>query len=282
MSLSRTGIVDLLETILSTQNEGKWDTLERLIQPNVIINDNSQQRDAFIAKLRFDIENQGTSSKLDSCVVDVNAQAITARIIKTQPPSAEHEEEGASTIQIFQYQEIILAWFLDGQLSILKTLQDNDARRAKQRSATTTPTHLLENSSTTSLNLEEMYRNYIKSINDKTMEANFQNFCKPSVTHNTHQKTVPEYISLIKESQSAIKDLYFDIQDLIIDNESGRVAARLEFTGIPVKNWADAEPNGQSVRFHEHVMYWLDEGRIHWVWSIVDLDTYRKQLRSGD
>ncbi|KAJ4269470.1 hypothetical protein NW762_001130 [Fusarium torreyae] len=282
MSLSRTGMVDLLETIISAQNEGKWDTLEHLVQPNVVINDNSQQRDVFIAKLRSDIENQGKSSKLDSCVVDVNAQAITARIIKTQTPPAEKEEERASIIQTIQYQEITLAWFIDGQLSALKTLQDNDARRAKQHSATATPTHLLENSSPTSLNLEEMYRGYIKSINDKTMEANFQNFCKPSVTHNTHQKTIPEYISLIKESQSAIKNLYFDIQDLVVDNESGRVAARLEFTGTPVKEWADAEPNGDSVRFHEHVMYWLDEGKIHWVWSIVDLDTYRRQLRSGD
>ncbi|KAF4962459.1 hypothetical protein FSARC_9454 [Fusarium sarcochroum] len=280
MSSSRRGIIGLLETILSAQNEGKWDTLESsLVQPNVTINENSQQRDVFITKLRSDTENQSTSSKLDSCVVDVNAQAIAARIIRTQAPSS---EEGASTLQPSQHQEIILAWFVDGQLSALKTLQDNDARRAKQHSATATPTHLLESSGSTSLNLEGMYHDYIKSINDKTMKANFQNFCKPSVTHNTLEKTIPEYISLIQESQSAIKDLYFDIQDLIVDGETGRVAARLEFTGTPVKNWAGAKPNGESVRFHEHVMYWLDEGRIHWVWSIVDLDTYRRQLRSGD
>jgi predicted ester cyclase len=267
-AMSRTELITVLEKIINTQNEGEWAILESLVQQTVEIDGESQQRSEFIANLRSRAQS-GSASKLDSYVVDTSAQAIAARIIKT---------ETASSTEKSQYQEIVLAWFVDGRLSNLKTLRDNDARRAKRASETVTPS-LLQEAKPTSIDLDALYRAYIKSINDQTMEANFENFCKPLVSHNTVEKTVAEYIALIQESQSAIQGLHFEIQDLIVDNDLGRVAARLEFTGVPVKRWADADATGVSVKFHEHVMYWFDEGRMHWVWSIVDLETYRKQLK---
>ncbi|KAF4443328.1 polyketide cyclase [Fusarium acutatum] len=262
---SRSELIDLLKSILDARNETNWESLESLFQPIMLIDTTSQQRDNFIANLR---SATGVSVKLDSWVVDVNAQAVAARVVKTETLHGERCE----------YQEIILTWFADGRLATLKRLKDGDSRSAKQ---TTTPS-LLEELKPTSLDIAALYSEYIKSINDKTMEANFDKFCQPSVTHNTVEKTIAEYITLISESQSAIRDLYFDIQDLIVDKDAGRVAARLEFTGVPVKTWGGAEPNGKAVKFHEHVMYWLDEGKIHWVWSVVDLDTYRKQLQQTD
>ncbi|KAF5530923.1 polyketide cyclase [Fusarium mexicanum] len=263
---SRSELIDHLKSILDARNETNWENLESLFQPSMLIDTASQQRDNFIANLRA---ATGVSVKLDSCVVDVNAQAVAARVVKTETlPNGEQ----------YKYQEIILAWFVDGRLATLKRLKDEDSRSAKQ---TTTPS-LLEELKPTSLDLAALYHEYIKSINDKTMEENFDNFCQSSVTHNTVEKTIAEYISLISESQSAIRDLYFDIQDLIVDKDAGRVAAILEFTGIPIKTWGGTEPNGKTVKFHEHVMYWLDEGKMHWVWSVVDLDTYRKQLQQTD
>ncbi|KAJ4115356.1 hypothetical protein NW768_011208 [Fusarium equiseti] len=267
-SLSRSEIVSSLKAILSAQHDAQWDKLESLVQPTVTINDKSLQQDGFVAHLRSDGESKNISAKVESSVVDVDAQAIAARVIKTESISE-------STVR---YQEIMLAWFKDGRLSAIKSLQDNDARRAKEPSATETPGHLL-NANPSGVDLDSTYRAYIKSINEKTMENTFDKFCQPVVTHNTHEKTIAEYISLIQESQEAIQGLYFDIQDLLVDEESGRVAARLEFTGVPVKTWANAEPSGQAVKFHEHVMYWFDKGKIHWVWSIVDLDTYREQCQ---
>ncbi|KAM0244704.1 hypothetical protein ACHAP5_006047 [Fusarium lateritium] len=264
---SRTELIAVLEKIINTQNEGEWTILESLIQPTIRINGDPQQRNTFIADLSSRTQS-GVISELDSYAVDTKAQAVAARIIKT---------EIASSTEKYQYQEIILAWFVDGRLSNLKTLRDNDARRTEQASESATPSPLQE-ASPTSLDLEALYRAYIKSINEHTMEASFENFCKPTVSHNTVEKTIVEYITLIQESQSAIQGLYFEIQDLIVDSDLGRVAARLEFTGVPVKRWADANATGDSVRFHEHVMYWFDEGRMHWVWSIVDLDAYRRQL----
>ncbi|KAF9784234.1 hypothetical protein IL306_007747 [Fusarium sp. DS 682] len=268
-SKTRSELIGLLQTIFDARNEGHWETLESLFQSTMLIDTTLLQSDVFIANLRA---STGVSVKLDGSVVDVDTQAVSARVIKTETFSGSERCE---------YQEIILAWFIDGRLATLKRLKDDDSRSAKQTLAAKTPTHLQE-LNPTSLDLGKLYRDYIESINDKTMEANFHTFCQPSVTHNTVEKTIPEYIALIKDSQEAIQGLYFDIQDLIVDNEAGRVAARLEFTGVPVKTWADAEPNGKSVKFHEHVMYWFDNGKIHWVWSVVDLETYRKQLQDTE
>ncbi|KAF5665298.1 polyketide cyclase [Fusarium heterosporum] len=253
---SRADLVAAVEKILDKQNEGHQTDAESLVQPNITVD----------GRVAPSVETWA----LDSCVIDVNAQAVAVRVIKTQ---------AISLTRTCQYQEIIFAWFAHGQLSCLKTLRDNDARRAEQELEKATPQNL-QAPCHTSLDLEAKYRAYIKSINDQTMEATFDGFCKAWVSHNAAKKTIAEYISLIQESQSAIQGLNFEIQDLIIDKDAGRVAARLEFTGTPVKRWADAMPTGGSVKFHEHVMYWFDEGKIHWVWSIVDLDTYREQLQS--
>ncbi|KAG5757643.1 hypothetical protein H9Q69_014036 [Fusarium xylarioides] len=260
----RDQLVAALQAILCAENEGNWGALEQLVQPRLVVNSTPQHRDLFIANLQ---RSRVFSSKLDSCVADVNSQAVSARILKTeQLPDATGDE----------HQEIIFAWFTNGLLAALKTL--GDVGRPKPVSLSANPLHL-EELIPTSFDLAARYRDYIKSINNKTMKDNFSKFCMPLVTHNAVQKTIAEYIALIEESQDAIEGLFFNIQDLIVDSEAGRVAARLQFTGVPVKTWADAEPNGDSVVFHEHVIYWLSEGKIHWVWSVVDVEAYRKQLR---
>jgi len=168
-SLSRSEIIQSLEAIINAQDENHWDKLESSIESIVTINKTPLQRDKFIAQLCSDVTDNNTSSKLDSFIVDVNAQAIAARVIKTQSISPE--------AQLVQYQEIMLAWFKDGRLSSIKSLQDNDARRAKEPSAAKTPGHLLDNANSTTIDLYSIYRDYIKSINSKTMEATFGRFC---------------------------------------------------------------------------------------------------------
>ncbi|KAJ3524772.1 hypothetical protein NM208_g11922 [Fusarium decemcellulare] len=271
-SSSREDIVSLFRALLDYQNAGKWQELEKHIQPTVDVDNDQQQRDTFIARLRSEVELGHQQFRLESYVVDVNSKAIAARIIKSETA----QDDIAKT---FEYQEITLAWFVDGRLSKYRALQDDDTRRMRQATAPSTPTSELQSRAPTSLNLRSFYQNYISSINSKSMDQDFDKFCQPTVTHNTRPFAIPEYIKLISESQAAIKGLYFDVQDLLVDDQSGLVAARLEFTGEPVETWAGAKPNGKSVRFHEHVMYWLDGGKITWVWSIVDLHSYRRQLQ---
>lgn len=119
------------------------------------------------------------------------------------------------------------------------------------------------------------------------MATTLPRFCHATVTHNTVPRTLAEYQSLMEDAQAAIPDITFVISDLITDEDRQMVAARLEFTGTPVKAFAGVVPPAEEelegrrreVRFSEVVFYWFQEGKIREVVSLVDLETYRKQVK---
>ncbi|KAK7749290.1 hypothetical protein SLS62_008259 [Diatrype stigma] len=126
--------------------------------------------------------------------------------------------------------------------------------------------------------LEELYRAYIDCINKRTMETDLPKFCHPRVFHNDQALSLDRYRHLMQDAIDAIPDISFGLHTLITDKEAQRVAARLEFTGTPIKAIQGVEPNGRPVHFAEHVTYQLRDGKIHRVWSIVDWVSYRQQL----
>ncbi|CCF47330.1 hypothetical protein CH063_04122 [Colletotrichum higginsianum] len=87
-----------------------------------------------------------------------------------------------------------------------------------------------------------------------------------------------EYRRGVEGSREAISGLRFEIQELLVDDETQQVAARLQITGTPVAEFAGARPNGKAVKFHEHCMYRFDKGKIALVWATMELDAYRRQL----
>ncbi|KAJ4142857.1 hypothetical protein NW754_010296 [Fusarium falciforme] len=258
--------------MLDCQNYGKWNELETYIRPIVNIVGGSQKRDEFITYLRSGAGDGNRKSKLDSYIVDHGSQAIAARIIRI-----ESAQDGSATSE---YQEVIMAWFIDGRLSTFKTIQDNDARRAKQPSAPRTP-DTLARGVFTSLDLRAQYHQYIASMNNRTMEAEFENFVQPIVTHNDCTMTISDYMKPIGKSQEAIESLKLEVQGMLVDSQSGTVAVRIKFTGVSVGVWGDAGPSGKPVRFHEHAMYWFDGGKVSFVWAALGFDEYRQQLKEG-
>ncbi|UPL01112.1 hypothetical protein LCI18_012046 [Fusarium solani-melongenae] len=272
-NLSSEGILSSFQSILDCQNYGKLEEPETYIQPIVNIVGGSQKRDEFITYLRSGAGGGHRKSKLDSYIVDHDSQAIAARIIRI-----ESAQDGSATSE---YQQVIMAWFVDGCLSTFKTIQDNDARRARQPSAPRTP-DTLARGVPTSLDLRAQYHRYIASMNNRTMEAEFENFVQPIVTHNGRTMTTSDYMKPIGKSQEAIESLKLEVQDMLVDNQSGTVAVRIKFTGVSVRVWGNAGPSGKPVTFHEHAMYWFEGGKVSFVWATLDFDEYRQQLKESD
>lgn len=272
-NLSSEEIISSFRAILDRQNDGEWDELEPYIQPTVNMVDGSQKRDEFIAFLRSSVEDGNRKAELDSYIVDCDSQAIAARVIRI-----ESAQDGSATSE---YQEVIMAWFVDGRLSTFKRIQDNDARRAREPSAPRTPDGLVQRAPT-SLDLRAQYHQYIASMNNRTMEAEFENFVQPIVTHNGRTMTTSEYMEPIGKSQEAIESLKLEVQDMLVDNQSATVAVRIKFTGVSVGVWGNAGPSGKPVTFHEHAMYWFEGGKVSFVWAALDFDEYRQQLKESD
>lgn len=65
---------------------------------------------------------------------------------------------------------------------------------------------------------------------------------------------------------------------LVTDAATQQITAKIDFTGTPIKKFQDVDATGRIVRYSELEFYWLDEGKIARVESLVDWKTYRKQL----
>ncbi|KAI8718203.1 hypothetical protein NCS52_00598500 [Fusarium sp. LHS14.1] len=249
-NLSSEEIISSFQAILDCQDYGKWEELEAYIQPTVDIVGGSQKRDEFIAFLRSSVEDGTRKAELDSYIVDHESQAIAARIIRI-----ESVQDGSATSE---YQEIIMAWFVDGRLSTFITIQDNDARRARHPSAPRTPDGVAQRAPT-SLDLRAQYRQYIASMNNRTMETELGNFVQPIVTHNGRTMTTSDYMRPIGKSQEAIESLKLEVQNMLVDNQSGTVAVRIKFTGVS-----------------------FEGGKVSFVWAALDFDEYRQQVKDSD
>ncbi|KAK7733981.1 hypothetical protein SLS53_007976 [Cytospora paraplurivora] len=166
----------------------------------------------------------------------------------------------------------------------ISTIIDTEALHASQPTtalrASNIPIHPNPPAHASRQTLQERYHAYIAVINAgaAAMTSHLAEFCQPVVTHNGQVHSLRMYQRLMQDAQDASPDIIFHVADLIVDEERQILAARLEFTGTPVRTWAGVEPNGKGVDFSEQVFYWFEEGRICSVVSVVDMDAYRKSM----
>lgn len=273
----------VLRTIVRNLDAQDWEGFEENVQPSIDFNGHTQSATAFFDQLSKPPAGPEVwrERQTDVIALDSGGDAVAARFIHCiRPRGSTETPEGEG--QAYEFQEIVFAWFVDNRLTRWLSLRDEDGFRARTPTVPRTPWPSYTDRSPAadaSLDLAEHYRAYIASINDKTMEAEFGRFCQPEVEHNGRRLRIAEYIPLISDSQDAIEGLQFHIQELLADSQTQQVAAVLEFTGTPVREWGGAKPNGKSVRFRELVMYQLHEGKILRVWSVIELDAYREQLK---
>ncbi|KAF5002458.1 hypothetical protein FDECE_10617 [Fusarium decemcellulare] len=269
-TMSKEDIVTSFQTFLDYQNAANWDDIQKCIQPSVHLENSPVQRDAFIAQLRFGVERRQKQSELANYVVDLGSQAIAAEVINSENEPG-HQGTAGKTLE---YREIAFAWFADGRLSKFKSLRDSHAQPPESTLRQITP----ESQTPASLDLKAHYQDYISTINAGTMGLHHEKFLQSAMKHNNRAGQVSDFMNWMSSTRQAIQSLHYDIKDLLVDSQSGQIAACVEITGLPVETWLGMEPNGKSIRFQEHAMYWLDKGRIKSLLTVLDLDSARKQL----
>ncbi|TLS26325.1 hypothetical protein PpBr36_04709 [Pyricularia pennisetigena] len=286
-------------------NLGRWDELAQYVpqEGRVTYNKREYHGVEFLTRMRERIGALPDGAfEVDTSMGDEEAQVVAVRIIwRTTVPEGEDMElmpglegivlsGGGRGGSISEKQRLtgvhhLFCWLKNGQVSDIETIGDVDGVFLDDDVSSTTdstPASLADDSPTyfaSKADLSSNYRAYIDCINGRTMEADLPRFCHASVWHNNRQLSLSQYRHLMEDAQRAIPDIRFDVQSLIVDENSQRLAVRLEFTGVPALKWAGVEPSGKAVAFSEHVFYWLHDGRIRKVLSLVDLATYREQVR---
>lgn len=129
--------------------------------------------------------------------------------------------------------------------------------------------------------LKSRYKAYIDAINGRNMSHTLSAFCHDIVIHNGKSLPLGEYQQLMEDAQAVMPDIEFNIAATLVDIDKQLLAARLDFRGTPIKEFAGVTPlEGvkKEVRFSEVVFYWFLDGKIAQVVSLVDWVDYRVQL----
>ncbi|KAL6855481.1 hypothetical protein ACO1O0_006630 [Amphichorda felina] len=266
-------IAEAYRSWLDAVNRQDTEGIHKLLSDSIVYNgDTTFSKADYIGHMTETLPEFSIDHRIDLDMLTVNndASALAARLI----------HQATLSDQRVEWPEHIFIWFnADGKISRIQTLIDLDALHSDTpsvplpRTSHTNPSTLPPGS-----DLPAMYRAYIHAINTHTMTEHFPLYCHPSVTHNARALSLGEYGGFIEDSFGEIRGLSFTVREIVADDDAQYVAARLEFTGTPVSEFRGIRPNGRAVRFWEHVLYGLDGGRISWVWSLLDLEAFRRCL----
>lgn len=126
------------------------------------------------------------------------------------------------------------------------------------------------------LELGERYRRYLACLNRRQFDE-LARFVHDPVFHNERELSIAEFAQLLRRDVEEIPDLHYAIEQLLVADD--QVACRIRFDCTPVafRGLPAAE---RMISFAEHAFYRYEAGRIARIWSVVDMDAIRAQLRA--
>ncbi|KFA68521.1 hypothetical protein S40285_09689 [Stachybotrys chlorohalonatus IBT 40285] len=213
--------------------------------------------------------------ELDMLTVDVQTRGVAASVIHRgtlQKPYL----GGLVTSEAIEWSEHVLNWFnAESKIIRTKTLNEVEAIRTGTPQVARMP-KVQPAPAPQGFDIKTTYRNYVHT--SVTARENLHNFVQPTLTHNLHPCTLDQFRGFIESTTKQIQGFDVTIVDLITDEVSQHVAARIELSGKPVAEFAGVQPTGKEVRFPEHAFYKLSEGKIIHYRGVADLDVYKKCL----
>ena len=123
--------------------------------------------------------------------------------------------------------------------------------------------------------LASVCRRYIACLNDRDLDR-LCDFVDEDVEYNGRRVGLSGYRAMLEGNYRDIPDLRFLIQMLVAG--ASAIGARLNFDCTPAGRFLGLDIDGQRVSFSENVFYEYANGRIRYVWSVVDKGAIEAQL----
>lgn len=121
-----------------------------------------------------------------------------------------------------------------------------------------------------------VYRDYLTCLNERQW-GELGTFAADRLSYNGKDMTLDDYRAMLQSDVHAIPDLQFRPELLLADEHV--VSCRLLFQCTPQHRFLGFEPTGEQFTFAEHVFYRFENRRIVEVWSLIDKDAIREQMR---
>jgi predicted ester cyclase len=126
------------------------------------------------------------------------------------------------------------------------------------------------------VDLADRYRGYLTCLNERRFH-DLPEFVHEPVVHNDRTLRIAEFQDLLRRDAAEIPDLNYEIERLVVQGE--QVACRIRFDCTPTASFRGILPTGRPISFVEHVFYRYEDGRIAQIWSLIDMEAIREQLR---
>ncbi|TLD16138.1 uncharacterized protein PgNI_00012 [Pyricularia grisea] len=159
--------------------------------------------------------------------------------------------------------------FQNATIFSIDIIDDVDALRNKESQTVRIPTWTARPAATGFL-LRDAYWSYFECVSSRTMDKDLVKFTHDQIIFNGHQLSREQYRGAMEECHDVMADFNEDKQQLM---------ARVTFEWTPIKTWNGIEPTGKRVKFSEHVFVWFDEGRMHTSVTLLDMESFKSQMR---
>lgn len=232
--------------------------------------------DAFIAAT-VDVEIKDTY--VDALVVDKPAKKITSRLVHFTEPRSDGSKG--------EWSKIVFVHFDDnGKVSRIHSLAENPILDQIREGVLTPPVGRSAKVATVAplLSTEEIdtfYHGYIDILTNHTVAENFPKLVHEQFSHDVTPLSLQIFIDVVEEFSNEIQGLAFELKDLVRDEDTQQIGALVGLSGLPVKKFRGVDPTGKPADFDEYCIYTLKEGKIKSLWSVWDINTYKKCL-SGE
>ncbi|OAQ72043.1 SnoaL-like polyketide cyclase [Pochonia chlamydosporia 170] len=262
----------VLQQWLDAQCARDWELGTSLLSAHVVINGQELSASEYIHHLQSLTANTvNWTASIDLLIQDDDDAKLAARV--THSTSSDDVVPPRTS-----WVEHLFLWTSRGKMSKLISLNDRQYLNEQATTVASTPAASQNTVNESKNSLGSLYTEYIDTINTLTMGDNLDKYCHPVVTHNDHTYSIDEYRMMIESSFDDIKGLRFAINDFVIDSKSQYIGALLAFTGTPVKAFRGILPTGRDVQFSEHAFYRLRDGKIEQVWSLLDLESFKRSI----
>ncbi|KAK3328721.1 hypothetical protein B0H66DRAFT_578817 [Apodospora peruviana] len=263
-------------------NRREWAYFHDGIQPTLMYNRTEMTLYDFTQLLKYEFGPK-SNAHIEMCTVvggkDDDEGPVAARMrVKTTVLTNSGLLMSSAQRKKFEYARHMVVYFSDKKICEISDLSDEDAK-SRQPSRVLGLPGLRPPPPPLPIDMQQFYADYIACINATKGGEEVQKFCKQAgVVHNGARLALDRYCRLMSSAFDAIEDLQFVAHTVLHDEVRQLLAVRIDFTGTPVRPFGGGIPNGKTVVFSELVFYWLENGKISDVLSIVDWAGYRTQL----
>lgn len=280
--MSNDPATQLYTAFVAAMNARDWKSAQEVFAPVTSVNGVDTPADALVQQISgISALGPDLVSTVDVVLPSANGTMAYSRVIH-HFTLAQDAMGAKATGSPIEFAEASFFWVKEGKVYKNFTIVDFDGLRSGVAEVPRVgPTLKAVAPAPEGFDLLATYKKYVDCVQRGPDIDELSNYCPEKLTVNGHEVELEQYISGIEAAKSTIEGMHWELVEAVVDNEKQQIATRVMLTGRPVKEFAGAQPTGNTVEFAEHVLYQFDGGKIKQVVQLMDLEGFRASLQKS-